>query len=61
MIRKGMLTRFGSLFSYVKKLHNDWSYSQGMTKIMSDAMEYGIDPDIVDKQLEANYKNHYCK
>ena len=29
--------------------------------IMSDALEFGLEPDVVDVWLESNYINHYGK
>lgn len=45
--------------SIIKKILNDISYNLWSIKIMSDAMEYDLDPQIVDAWLDANYKNHY--
>ncbi len=43
----------------IKKILNDISYDLWSTRIMSDAMEYDLDPQIVEAMLDANYKNHY--
>ena len=43
----------------IKKILNDISYNLWSTRIMSDAVEYDLDPQIVDAMLDANYKNHY--
>ena len=47
------------LFSKIKAKLNDIDYNRWETRIMSDALEYHIEEDIVKKQLNANYKNHY--
>lgn len=47
------------LFSKIKEKLNDIDYSLCETRIMSDALEFDEDVDIVKAQLNANYKNHY--
>lgn len=54
--REQMIKR---LITRIKKLINSWHYRMCMIGIMSDAIEYGIEPDVVDYWLEANYENHY--
>lgn len=43
----------------IKKRINSWHYRMCMIGIMSDAIEYGIEPEVVDYWLESNYENHY--
>lgn len=43
----------------IKKILNDISYTLWSTRIMSEAIEYDLDPQIVEGMLDANYKNHY--
>ena len=43
----------------IKKWYNDLDYQLSMNSIMSEAIEYGEDPDAVDFYLKNNYKNHY--
>lgn len=38
---------------------NDLDYKMWVIKIMSDAIEYGEEPEVVEYFLENNYKNHY--
>lgn len=47
------------LFTKIKTIINDIDYSLWETRIMSDALEFDEDVDIVKAQLNANYKNHY--
>ena len=35
------------------------SFNYWNNRIMSDAMEYDLDPAVVERQLQANYQNHY--
>ena len=47
------------LFTKIKAIINDIDYNRWETRIMSDALEFDIDEDTVEKWLDANYKNHY--
>lgn len=47
------------MLKFIRKILNDISYQWHMNGIMSEALEYGLEPDIVDSWLDANYKNHY--
>ena len=49
------------LFYKIKEKLNDIDYNRWETRIMSDALEFDIDEDTVEKWLDANYKNHYGK
>lgn len=50
-----------ALIKKIKAICNDISYNLWLTRIMSDAMEYDIEPNIVNSWLKANYENHYGK
>ena len=43
----------------IKSFINYLSYQSWSIRIMSDAMEYDIEPHIVNSWLEANYINHF--
>ena len=49
------------LSNKIKYILAELSYRLGVICIMSDAMEFSLDPDVVDKFLEANYKNYTTK
>lgn len=59
MSNKGGRKMLKKLFSKIKEKLNDIDYSLCETRIMSDALEFDEDVDIVKAQLNANYKNHY--
>ena len=48
-----------NIIRIIKRFFNDISYQWHNNCIMSEALEYDIEPHIVDSWLEANYKNHY--
>lgn len=50
---------FKKLFTKIKAIINDIDYECWNTRIMSDALEFDIDENTVEKWLDANYKNHY--
>lgn len=50
---------FRKLFAKIKAIINDIDYECWNTRIMSDALEFDIDEDTVEKWLDANYRNHY--
>ena len=43
----------------IKSFINHLSYKLWMSRIMSDAIEYNVEPHIVDSWLYANYINHF--
>lgn len=43
----------------IKSFINHLSYEAWSIRIMSDAMEYNIEPHIVASWLDANYINHF--
>ena len=43
----------------IKSFINHLSYKVWMTRIMSDAIEFDVEPHIVDSWLYANYINHF--
>ena len=56
--KTGMLK---NIINQIKTTLNDLHYEVWNSWIMSDALEFGLDPDVVDVWLESNYINHYGK
>ena len=48
-----------SIISHIKSMLNELDYTATEIAIMSDAVRYGLDADVVDVWLEYNYVNHY--
>ena len=48
-----------SIISHIKSILNELDYTATEIAIMSDAVRYGLDADVVDVWLESNYVNHY--
>ena len=47
------------LVNRIKSMINDIHYSLWKSRIMSDAMEYNLDTEVVEFYLHNNYINHY--
>ena len=59
-----MKQSLGVVLNYPKLLKqklNDLDYEMRNVKIISDAIEFDEDSDLVSKLLEANYEDHYGK
>ena len=52
-------SKFKKLFTKIKAIINDIDYECWNTRIMSDALEFDIDENTVERWLDANYRNHY--
>lgn len=52
-------TMIKSIISFIKSMLNELDYTATETTIMSDAVRYGLDADVVDVWLKSNYINHY--
>ena len=47
------------IIQWIKNKLNVMHYNSCMNGIMSDAIEYDIEPHIVESWLQANYENHF--
>ena len=59
-----MKQSLGVVLNYPKLLKqklNDLDYEMRNVKIISDAIEFNEDSDLVTRLLEANYEEHYSK
>lgn len=59
-----MKQSLGVVLNYPKLLKqklNDLDYEMRNVKIISDAIEFNEDSDLVTRLLEANYEEHYGK
>ena len=59
IINKKWINMFKKLFTKIKATINDIDYKCWNTRIMSNALEFDIDENTVEKWLDANYRNHY--
>jgi len=49
------------IINRIKAMLNDLHYEVWNDWIMSDALEFGLEPEFVEMMLESNYINHYGK
>lgn len=58
--RRSLFFIFCKMIKRIKSILNNIKYRLAMIEIMSQAMEYDLEPEIVKSWLDANYQNHYA-